>query len=250
MRERFTLKLRDHLDDPVAKRHLNQMMFTVIAPEYDAMTRTLSLGHDRAWKRFMIDRLPDSPSPVCADLACGTGDITTLLARRYPTGTILGVDLTEEMLRVATRTSQHPNVRFAVQDMGSLGIRDRSVDIVTGGYALRNAPDLETALHEVRRVLKPGGVAAFLDFSKPRARVSRATGHWLLKMWGGIWGLLLHGNPELYTYIAESLKRFPDRVALRALINQQGMELVESKLFFFGIMELLIMKRPYRQNDI
>ena len=83
--------------------------------------------------------------------------------------------------------------------------RDR-VDIVTGAYALRNAPDLRRALEEVRRILAPGGVAAFLDFARPSAPALAALQHRLLSTLCGFWGLVLHGNPEIHgRYIAASL---------------------------------------------
>jgi demethylmenaquinone methyltransferase/2-methoxy-6-polyprenyl-1,4-benzoquinol methylase len=117
------------------------------------------------------------------------------------------------------------------------------VDIVTGGYALRNAPDLEATVEEIRRVLKPGGVAAFLDFSKPSAKISQRLEYWILKLWAGFWGILLHRNHEVYGYIAESLQCFPDRVHLRSVFRERGFTVLASRLYFCGITELLVVKR-------
>jgi demethylmenaquinone methyltransferase/2-methoxy-6-polyprenyl-1,4-benzoquinol methylase len=114
------------------------------------------------------------------------------------------------------------------------------VDVVTGSYALRNAPDLRVALREIRRILKPGGTAAFLDFSKSPNFLSQCFTYRLLKFWGGFWGLLLHGTPEVYAYIAESLDQFPDRAALRDLLTQEGFTNIQSQKFYFGIVELIV----------
>ena len=112
-------------------------------------------------------------------------------------------------------------------------------DIVTGSYALRNAPDPERTLDEINRILKPGGVLALLDFSKTPSRVARAAEYALLRTWGGFWGLILHGNHEVHGYIAESLKRFPNRETLRCFLEARGLSVVASRRFYFGLLEQL-----------
>ena len=121
-----------------------------------------------------------------------------------------------------------------------------SVDVVTGSYALRNAPDLPSAVGEIRRILKPAGTAAFLDFSKPRSAIFRIPQHLLLRAWCGSWGLILHGNHEIHGYIAASLAAFPDRGKLLDLFAESGFTLLQSKRFFLGITELLVFRRSPR----
>ncbi len=241
MARRFALRIGSHLETPGGKRFYNREVFAEIAPRYGFITRALSFWRDAAWKRDLIAALPDLKAPVSVDLACGTGDITALLARRYPNGLVMGLDITASMLSLARRRAL-ASVLFVRQDMSALGVAQASVDIVTGGYALRNAPDLDAALDEIRRVLKPGGWAAFLDFSRPPGRLAQRLQYWILRFWGGFWGLLLHGNWEVYGYIAESLKRHPDRNALRNLFRRKGFEVVSSRLYFFGVTELLVVK--------
>jgi demethylmenaquinone methyltransferase/2-methoxy-6-polyprenyl-1,4-benzoquinol methylase len=243
MLKRFRLKLGDHLDSADTKRDYNEKIFTEIAPRYDFITRALSFWRDAYWKRDLIDALPVLDSPFCLDLACGTGDIAHLLADKYPTGSIVGLDITEPMLALARARSTSPNVHFVRQDMTSLNFDSGSADIVSGGYALRNAPDLETTLAEIHKVLKLEGVAVFLDFSKPVGRFAQSVEYWILKAWTGFWGLLLHRNDEVYGYIAESLRRFPDRNHLRRIFQARGFTIVASRLYFFGIAELLVVKK-------
>ena len=235
----FTLKIRDHIHNPDTKRRYNEALFEEVAPRYDFVTRALSLGRDAAWKRMMVAALPAPAKPVCVDLASGTGDIAFLLARRYPDGEIIATDLTPAMLELARKNNPPSNVRFVQCDMCATGLPDASADIVTGSYALRNAPHLGSALAEIRRILKPGGTAAFLDFSKPASQFGQRMTHALLKTWGGFWGLLLHGNPEVYAYIAESLKHFPDRTELRKMLAEEGFTNILSQTFYFGIVELI-----------
>ena len=242
MAERFTLKIGDHLKTPEKKKYYNEKVFVEIAPRYDFITRALSFWRDKYWKRDLIAALPESESPLCVDLACGTGDITFLLAAKYPQGRIVGLDITEPMLDLARSRNRFPNVRFVNQDMGCLDFAAESVDIVTGGYALRNAPDLEAAVEAISRVLKPEGVAAFLDFSKPNGKLSQRVEYWILKLWAGFWGTLLHRNHEVYSYIAESLQYFPDRIRLRDIFRDKGFAVASSRSYFFGISELLVVK--------
>jgi ubiquinone/menaquinone biosynthesis methyltransferase len=243
MTGRFVLKIGDHLKDAEEKKYYNERLFAEIAPRYDSITRVLSFGRDAAWKRALVSLLHSHESPVCVDLACGTGDIAFRLASKYPRGRIVGVDITEPMLEIARHRNTHPNVSFVNQDMGSLEIVSQSVDIVTGGYALRNAPDLGTVIDEISRVLKPRGVAAFLDFSKPDAYIPQEVEYWGLKIWTGLWGVLLHRNHEVYSYIAESLKRFPDRHRLRNTFRAKGFSVINSRLFFGGVTELLVVQK-------
>ena len=242
MGRRFALKARDHLADPAAKRRFNRLHFEEAAPRYDLATTAMSLGRDAFWKRALVDALPGAPAPVCVDIACGTGDVALLLAARYPRGTVVGVDLVPRMLAVARRRNRFANARFQAGDLCALPLRNASADIVTGAYALRNAPELRAALSEVRRVLKPGGVAVFLEFSRTgRLRLQRAQ-YLLLRGWCGFWGVLLHRSPEIHGYVAESLERFPDRLRLRAILGEEGFSMTSARRFFPGVTELLVLR--------
>ena len=243
MEQRFTLKIADHLASPEGKRRFNEQMFAEIAPRYDFITRGLSFGRDAAWKRELVAQLPAQDAPLCLDLACGTGDIAFLLAKKYPAGRIIGIDITDKMLALARRRNTCPNVGFFRQDMIRTGADTESIDIITGGYALRNAPDLERAIDEIARILRPGGIAAFLDFSRPVAPFAGKLQHALLKTWTSLWGQALHRNPEVYSYIAESLRRYPDREALKQLFAQKGFTVVLSRLHFFGITQMLVVRK-------
>ncbi len=243
MSPRFDLRIADYLRHPEKKRYYNERHFAEAAPRYDVATRAMSLGRDGAWKDALVAALPDIPSPVCIDIACGTGDVALLLARRYPRGTIVALDLTGPMLALAQKRDPGGRLRFTRQDLGAMGVATGSADVVTGSYALRNAPDLGPALDEIARILKPGGVAAFLDFAKPASRVLQLPEYWLLKVWCGFWGLALHANPRIHAYIAASLGSFPDRPRLRAMFADRGLGLVASRRFFLGITELLVLRK-------
>lgn len=241
--ERFDLKIADHLHAPESKRLYNARHFGVAASRYDIATRGMSLGRDSAWKRDLVAALPEMSEPVCVDLATGTGDIAFLLAARYPSAEIVGIDLSEAMLDIAHRRNRHPGVTFMLGDMGATGVADGSVDFVTGSYAVRNAPDLQQAFSEIHRILKPAGRVALLDFSKPASRLGQRFQYILLRSWCGLWGVLLHGNPEIHAYIAASLTTYPDRETLHGLVRKAGFSLEHQQRYYFGVMELLVLKK-------
>jgi len=246
---RFHLKAREWLDVPEGKRAYNERHFAEAASRYDLATRMMSFGRDAAWKRTLVAALPDLPSPVCVDLACGTGDVTFLLAGRFPGGVVTGLDLSSPMLAIARERNRFSNVRFERGDLCDLPFPDGSADVVTGSYALRNAPDLRKAVAEVRRVLSPDGVAAFLDFSNPERSLLRHLQYLLLRSWCGFWGRLLHGSPEIHGYIAESLRVFPGRNRLREIFLEHGLGMGSDRRFFLGITGLVVL-RPIRTGTL
>ena len=249
---------RDNLSDdiffdPARKRAHNRRLFTVVAPRYDLVTRVLSLGRDRAWKRRLIAELPpapprEAPRPLVLDLACGTGDLTFALAERYPQAEVTGLDLNPEMLDFARRraaasspasvSSADPVPSFREGDMQDLPFADGSVWVVTGAYAVRNAPDLRATLAEIRRVLRPDGQLALLEFSHSARRRVSALQLGLLRFWGRLWGRILHGDPEVYGYIADSLAAFPHLDALEHALCEAGFTEVRSRRYMFGLLAI------------
>lgn len=261
------------LASPERKRRYNQRLFAIVAPRYDLVTRLLSFGRDAAWKRRLVRSLPGNlpeqerqhgrkrqngrkrqeslnAKPVVLDLACGTGDITLLLADRYPGGLVTGIDITEGMLqRARRRAGSRAAVRFLRGDMDTLKNQDGTVDIVTGGYALRNAPDLNHTLHEIHRVLRPGGVAAFLEFSLPRSPTARALQLRLLRFWGQLWGFALHRDPEVYAYIARSLARYPHVEALEALFRRAGFTVLAGRSLMLGFARITRLRKEVSRGS-
>jgi len=203
----------------------------------------MSLGRDQLWKRDLIRLLPDARKPCCVDLASGTGDVAFELAGRYHDAEIVGIDLTPAMIAIAEQRNSWPErVRFQVADMCETGLPDAFADMVTGSYALRNAPVLGEALREIFRLLKPGGYAVFLDFSKSPSPWRQRLQLSLLRFWGGLCGLFFHGRPE-HVYIADSLSQFPDSATLKTILEKAGFELVEARPCFGGMLSILLLRK-------
>ncbi len=227
-----------NLENPEEKLRYNRTLFDVVAPKYDLITALLSFGQDQKWKQTLLKNLPAKIAPNCLDLACGTADITKAVSQLYVDGTVTGLDLNEKMIQNAKLQSKHSSIRFEIGDMCNLTYENESFDIVTGGYALRNAPDLSKAIKEIHRVMKPGAFAAFLDFSKPKNRIAAYFEYLILLFWGNLWGIIFHGKAEIYGYIAESLKRFPHREAFSVQLENAGFTHVQSRTFMGGICAL------------
>jgi ubiquinone/menaquinone biosynthesis methyltransferase len=223
-----------------AKRVYNTWLFGIVAERYNIVTKVLSFGRDRVWKKWLIDNIPKSNPQVIIDMASGTGDVAFALTQTFPCSRIVAADLTLAMFALHNDTKLR--LLYAVQDMSLLGFKNKCADIITGSYMLRNAPDINTALAETARVLKPGGTAAFLDFSKPTSKILAGAEYLLLKIWGSLWGLVFHGKPQIYGYIAESLRTFPDCQKIRMMLKEHNFEILRSKKFFFGVIEVIICK--------
>jgi ubiquinone/menaquinone biosynthesis methyltransferase len=146
----------------------------------------LSFGCDCAWKKDLIHSILPLNRPRCLDIARDTGNLCELFAMKYSDAEIVGLDLTEAMLNIARARVPDPRVTFRAGDMCQMDFPDASFDIVTGGYALRNAPDLKRALSEIRRVLKPDGNAAILDFSESPSKRFQTLENFALGFWGGL----------------------------------------------------------------
>jgi len=210
---------------------LMRKMFGRIAPRYDFITRVFSYGMDRGWKRQAVERASLPPNAVILDLACGTGDFSKLVARRVPQAEIVAADLTHGMLCLAREGGIE---RVTCADALRLPFRDGAFDGVFVGYGLRNFPGMETAVAEILRVLRPGGVLVSLDFFLPANPVLRMIYLGYLYLQGGFWGLLLHGHPRTYTYIPDSLRRFVTAGEFCAVLGRAGYGSISVRRYLFG----------------
>ena len=206
-------------------------LFKTIAPRYDFITRAFSFGMDHHWKLRAVEKASLPGDAMVLDLACGTGDFSRLVAQRLPRATVVGMDLTEPMLRLARSRGLSETV---CGNAAALPFADGSFDCVFIGYGLRNFPDLSAAVSEIVRVTRPGGLMVSLDFFLPASPALRRTFLTYLYAQGALWGLLLHGNPLVYTYIPESLQQFVSMEEFSALLQRTGYQRIEARAYIFG----------------
>ncbi len=198
-------------------------MFDRIAPVYDAMNRVMTVGLDRRWRRLAVE-LVVQPGDRVLDACCGTGDLA-LEAQRQG-GRVVGLDFSERMLERARRKSQ--TVEWLQGDLLALPFPDGSFDSATVGFGVRNVADLELALRELRRILRPGGRLAVLEITHPRGRLKPFFGLWFDRLVPFL-GKVIPGG-RAYAYLPASVRRFPDAEELVATLERAGFAEVRFKL--------------------
>ena len=225
--------------DAARKQGVVTPMFDVIAPRYDAFTRLFSFGMDAAWKKHLITAVSREANDARSglDLACGTGDLGFSLAQALPHVSVTGVDPSAEMLQIArerARTHGSGRVTFHLGAMGELPAATGSVDVITAGYGFRNVPDLDAAIAECARVLRPGGTLGSLDFFRPVNPVWRALFLGYLRVSGDIVGWWWHRTPAIYGYIARSIAAFVTAETFTARLQHHGFRVVTQRAQLLG----------------
>jgi ubiquinone/menaquinone biosynthesis methyltransferase len=214
--------LRDALATEQGKAAYVRRLFHTIAPRYDLITRLLSYGNDQRWKARLVRMAGPLAGLRALDLASGTGDIALSLAGAGAAVTAL--DLTHRMLDLARAKPGADRAAFVTGDMTALPFPAAAFDLVTAGYGIRNVPRIDTAIAEIHRVLRPGGLLLSLDFNRPRNVLVRAVYLTYLTAVGSALGLALHGDPDTYRYIPESIRRYPGADGVAALLARSGFE--------------------------
>ena len=237
-------RLRAALSSPAGKRRYVRRLFDTIANRYDLITVALSYGLDRRWKRRLVRMADIRAGERALDLACGTGDL--LFEAQQRGASVIGLDITFQMIRLARRkqTSQPRRSWFLVGDMVQLPFPSRSFELITTGYGLRSVPDLEEALAEIFRVLKPGGRMLSLDFNRPAHRLTWLLYYAYLTCVGSILGALLHGDPDTYRYIPESIRTYVGAEGVSRRMRECGFDQVSITPLLGGLMAINYGSKP------
>jgi demethylmenaquinone methyltransferase/2-methoxy-6-polyprenyl-1,4-benzoquinol methylase len=198
-------------------------MFDRIAPVYDAMNRVMTAGLDRSWRRLTVEAVVQ-PGDRVLDACCGTGDLAVAAEREG--GIVTGLDFSPRMLERARKKSE--TVTWIEGDLLALPFDEGSFDAATVGFGVRNVADLEAALAELHRVLRPGGRLAILEITQPRGGLRPFFSLWFERI-VPLLGKILPGG-KAYTYLPASVRRFPGAEELAALLEQRGFEQVRFRL--------------------
>jgi len=224
-------------------------MFDAIAQRYDLVNTLLSGGLHRRWKRATVRMLDPSTGGRALDVCCGTGDLAFLLARRVgPTGTVLGLDVSEGMLSVARRRAGAlrgaGGCCFVQGDAEALPFPDASFDAATIGFGIRNVGHVEIALREIQRVLRPGGRLAILEFSRPTNGILRGLYDWYSFAVVPRLGGLVAGHRDAYLYLPTSIRRWPDQPRFAEILAAGGFAGVRYHNLLAGIATIHTAARP------
>lgn len=204
-------------------------IFSSVAHKYDVMNDVMSVGLHRAWKRFTVEVSGARPGAKVLDIAGGSGDLARLYAKRVgPAGQVWLTDINADMLAVGRDRMIDSGfvMPIAQCDAESLPFASQSFDIVNISFGLRNVTRKERALSEMRRVLKPGGVALILEFSRVWEPLSRVYDWYSFNILPRL-GEWIAGDRDSYQYLAESIRMHPDQARLKGMMEDAGLERVE-----------------------
>ncbi len=208
-------------------------MFDRIAPVYDVMNRAMTAGLDRRWRRLTVDAVV-APGDRVLDACCGTGDLA--LAAMAAGGSATGLDFSQGMLDRARRKSSE--IEWVLGDLLRLPFADGAFDSATVGFGVRNVEDLDLALRELRRVLKPRGRLAILEIVRPRGPLAPFFRAWFDGL-VPLAGKLLPGGAA-YSYLPASVRRFPAPPELAERVRAAGFHPVARRRLGGGIVVLLV----------
>jgi demethylmenaquinone methyltransferase / 2-methoxy-6-polyprenyl-1,4-benzoquinol methylase len=206
-------------------------MFDRIAPVYDVMNRVMTAGLDVRWRRLAAAAAVREGDRVL-DAACGTGDLAIADAKAGA-ASVTGLDFSEQMLARARRKAP---LEWVQGDMLALPFDDATFDAATVGFGVRNVADLELALRELRRVVRPGGRLAILEITQPRGALKPFYSLWFDSI-VPLLGKVLPGG-SAYAYLPASVKRFPTAETLAELMRASGFGEVRFRLLGGSIVAL------------
>jgi len=227
MSERTHFGFEEVAIDEKAKRVRG--VFDSVAGKYDLMNDLMSAGFHRLWKRFAVAATHTGPGLRVLDLAGGTGDLARLFAERVgPSGEVVLTDINDAMLAAGRdRLTNAGRLVPVVQcNAEQLPFPDAQFDRVSIAFGLRNVTHKERALAEMRRVLRPGGIAAVLEFSRIWAPLAPAYDWYSFNVLPRL-GRVVAGDEASYRYLAESIRMHPDQRTLAAMMEQAGFDRVE-----------------------
>ncbi len=225
-----------------AKAGLVHGVFTSVASRYDLMNDLMSAGIHRLWKDAMMDWLAPRPGQRLLDVAGGTGDIAFRFLTRAPGAQAVVCDMTEPMLvegrKRAEAASLAESLSWVVGDAMALPFPDRSFDVYTISFGIRNVTRIADALAEAFRVLKPGGRLMVLEFSHiPNDLMQKLYDLYSFNVIPAL-GQAVTGDRDSYQYLVESIRRFPDQEAFAAMIRQAGFAQVKYRNLTMGVAAL------------
>ena len=186
-------------------------MFSDISGDYDLLNDLLSFGRHRNWKKSFVRRLNIPQNGRHLDVATGTGDIAERIVMQYGRNVwVKGIDFSESMIIKAKyrKNTKFDNLSFDVGDATNLNFSDNEFDSVSISFGIRNIPELLAAISEMTRVIKPGGLLAIMEFGTPDApfnTIYKLYSKYILPLVGKF----ISGNDFAYTYLPETIKKFP-----------------------------------------
>ncbi len=218
-------------------------MFDSIAPKYDFLNHFLSLNIDKIWRKKVRRIVENYEHDKILDIATGTGDLAIELAKT-DAEKIIGVDISPKMIEIANKKIQKRNlsskIEVKVADALNLPFENKSFDIVTCAFGVRNFEDLEKGLQEINRVLKNNGIAIILEFSQISNKLHRKIFNFYFYKILPFFGKIFSKNKNAYTYLPVSVNKFPYGKVFAEIMKRNGFEQVSFKKLSNGIATIYV----------
>lgn len=221
-----------------------EQMFDNIAPAYDKLNHTLSMGIDRNWRKKAIRTLQPFHPRHMMDVATGTGDFAILACQELQPDSLIGTDISEGMMKVGREKVKQAHlsdkIKFVREDCTCLSFADHSFDAITVAFGIRNFEQLDKGLSEMCRVLIPGGHLVILELTTPDRFPMKQLFRIYSKCVIPILGKLISKDNSAYHYLPESIQAFPQGEVMQDVIRKAGFSKVNFKRLTFGICTLYV----------
>ncbi|MGN6421422.1 MAG: bifunctional demethylmenaquinone methyltransferase/2-methoxy-6-polyprenyl-1,4-benzoquinol methylase UbiE [Pseudobacter sp.] len=221
------------------KKQQVEAMFDQIAGKYDLMNRFLSIGIDKGWRKKGIRELKDIKPQLVLDVATGTADVAIMTQKYLQPKKIIGIDISEQMMAVGrekiAKLGLNDRIELVKGDSEAINFPDNTFDAITVAFGVRNFEDLDKGLAEMYRVLKPGGRAMILEFSKPKQIAFKGLYNLYLNVVAPRAGQWLSKNKDAYQYLNNSVKAFPEGETFLHILQQAGFSDTRLKRLSLGI---------------
>lgn len=232
-------KVTPYKDSEEGKKRQVEQMFDNISENYDDLNRVISLGRDVSWRKKVIRIVSKTNPKNILDIATGTGDLAIQFAKKSNAEKIIGLDLSEGMLKIARKkTDGKPfskRIEFVKGDSEALPFEDNFFDAITVSFGIRNFENLEKGLSEIHRVMKTNGIFVILETSVPTKFPVKQGYYLYTKNILPVIGRLFSKDKVAYKYLSESASVFPHGEKLNNILKKIGFKGVENKPQTFGV---------------
>jgi demethylmenaquinone methyltransferase/2-methoxy-6-polyprenyl-1,4-benzoquinol methylase len=240
------MQVNPYKDSDKQKKQQVEQMFDNIAPRYDFLNHFLSLGIDKIWRKKAINILSGYKTNSLLDVATGTGDFAIAALKLKPSR-LVAFDLSEQMLNVGRLKAEKLGVSNVIQfvkgDSEAMPFSDKQFDAITVAFGVRNFENLQKGLREFHRVLKPGGVAVILEFSKPKYFPFKQLYLFYFFTILPLVGRMVSKDRSAYSYLPESVMAFPDDQRFLTILKDCGFSKLRQKRLTFGIATIYVAQK-------
>lgn len=236
-------RVKPYKEQESGKKQQVAEMFNNISHRYDFLNHFLSLGIDILWRKKAVRLIKPYEPKLILDIATGTGDFAIECLSLNP-DKIVGIDISDGMLAVGQQKLKKKALNHKIElmhgDSENINFSDQTFDAITVAFGVRNFEHLEVGLKEMHRVLKPGGVAAILEFSKPEIfPLKQLYNFYFLKVLPAL-GKKISSDSSAYTYLPESVQAFPDGAKMQNIIKSCGFNEVKIYTLTGGIASIYL----------